>query len=140
MIEIYSKINGELLHVIHERKDFLSGRKDLIPSNQFIQIACLKVNSGKKYLPHKHVWKTAPEAYPVIAQEAWSIIQGSVKFYFYDIDDTLLGEEVLREGDCSVTLKGGHSYEILEDNTLVYEFKTGPYQGRELDKEDIAHE
>jgi len=37
-------------------------------------------------------------------------------------------------GDCSVTLGGGHTYLILEDDTLVYEYKTGPYKGIENDK------
>ena len=37
-------------------------------------------------------------------------------------------------GDASFTLEGGHTYEILEDDTLVYEYKTGPYEGQKLDK------
>ena len=32
---------------------------------------------------------------------------------------------------------GGHTYEILESDTLVYEYKTGPYEGQKLDKEFI---
>ena len=28
-------------------------------------------------------------------------------------------------------------YTILEDNTIVYEYKTGPYEGQELDKKFI---
>jgi len=42
--------------------------------------------------------------------------------------------EILYVGDASFTLEGGHNYEILEDNTLVYEYKTGPYEGQEFDK------
>ena len=37
----------------------------------------------------------------------------------------------------SFTLQGGHNYLILEDDTLVYEFKTGPYEGQEFDKKFI---
>ena len=33
-----------------------------------------------------------------------------------------------------MTFEGGHNYEILEENTLVYEFKTGPYEGIDKDK------
>jgi len=40
----------------------------------------------------------------------------------------------LRPGDASFTLYGGHTYEILEDDTIVYEYKTGPYEGQKLDK------
>jgi hypothetical protein len=70
----------------------------------------------------------------VIAQESWIVIQGSVKCIFYDIDDTIIAEPILNVGDASFTLEGGHNYYILEDNTLVYEYKTGPYEGQKLDK------
>ena len=43
-------------------------------------------------------------------------------------------EPILEQGDASFTLEGGHNYQILEDNTLVYEYKTGPYEGQKLDK------
>ena len=43
-------------------------------------------------------------------------------------------EEILNQGDASFTLYGGHNYQILEDDTIVYEYKTGPYEGQKLDK------
>mgnify|MGYP003674399210 FL=1 len=53
----------------------------------------------------------------------------------YDIDNTtILATPILEAGDASFTLYGGHTYEILEENTIVYEYKTGPYEGQELDK------
>ena len=39
----------------------------------------------------------------------------------------------LNQGDISLTFEGGHTYTILED-ARVYEYKTGPYEGVELDK------
>ena len=51
-----------------------------------------------------------------------------------DLNDELLDEPIINEGDCSVTLYGGHTYTALTDDTLVYEYKTGPYKGVELDK------
>jgi hypothetical protein len=53
---------------------------------------------------------------------------------FYDLDNTVLAERVLMAGDASFTLHGGHNYVILEDDTLVYEMKTGKYLGQEKDK------
>jgi len=38
------------------------------------------------------------------------------------------------QGDCSITFCGGHNYMCLEDDTLIYEAKTGPYLGVEKDK------
>ena len=62
------------------------------------------------------------------------VVQGSVKATFYDLDDSVLTEAVLNPGDASFTLEGGHNYLILEDETLVYEYKTGPYEGQDCDK------
>ena len=50
------------------------------------------------------------------------------------IIEAIIAEPVLEPGDASFTLEGGHTYTILEDDTLVYEYKTGPYEGQELDK------
>jgi hypothetical protein len=62
------------------------------------------------------------------------VIKGSVKCIFYDLDDTIIAEPILYAGDASFTLGGGHNYLILEDNTIVYEYKTGPYEGQLYDK------
>ena len=69
-----------------------------------------------------------------IAQESWVVVKGSVKCTFYDIDDTIIATPILYSGDASFTLLGGHTYEILENDTIVYEYKTGPYEGQKLDK------
>ena len=53
---------------------------------------------------------------------------------FYDLDDNVLIKETLEPGEASFTLEGGHNYLVLEENTIVYEYKTGPYEGQALDK------
>jgi hypothetical protein len=121
-----------LLHIINRLSD-IEGRGDIIPENNFLQLATLKLEKGKTFRPHKHIWKQSTEP-EVIAQESWVVIEGKVKFYFYDLDDTLIGTEILEPGDSSITLQGAHTYEILEDS-IIYEYKTGPYQGVKLDKE-----
>jgi hypothetical protein len=93
------------------------------------------LDKGKTFQPHKHIWKEGYDK--VIAQESWCVIQGSVKVMFYNLEDELIFEDVLKAGDASFTLYGGHNYEILEDDTLVYEMKTGPYNGQEFDKQFI---
>ncbi len=96
------------------------------------QCSSLKMKKGTTFKPHKHIWKE-PEG-RVITQESWVVLRGSVKCYFYDVDDTLLATPILKEGDASFTFYGGHTYEILEDDTIVYEYKTGPYLGQKFDK------
>ena len=112
-----------------------SSRQDVVEIDQFLQLAILKFNKGKTFFPHKHIYKPAPSE--AIAQESWVVVSGKVKAIFYDIDDSILSEEILEAGMLSITLFGGHNYEILEDNTLVLEYKTGPYYGQKLDKEFI---
>ena len=137
MIEYYSKIKpNKLLHVVVRKEDLKPGRKDIIPEEHFIQCSHLNMEKGKTFRPHKHIFKNRTR--DVIAQESWIVIQGKVKCIFYDLDDTILVEPILNPGDASFTLEGGHNYEILEDNTLVYEYKTGPYEGQALDKTFIG--
>jgi hypothetical protein len=139
MEKIYSKKNPEvLLHLIYRKEDMVSGRTDIVSENNFIQCSSLNLDEGKTFKPHKHVWKE--KNMNIIAQESWVVIKGKVKCIFYDLDDTILCEPILNEGDASFTLQGGHNYLILEDNTLVYEYKTGPYEGQKLDKTFIVNE
>jgi len=135
METIYSKVNSNLLHIIVRKTDLKPGRTEVVPESNFIQCALLNMPNGKTFQPHKHIWKERTRN--VIAQESWIVIQGSVRCILYDIDDTIIATPTLYPGDASFTLQGGHTYEILEDDTLVYEYKTGPYEGQKLDKQFI---
>ena len=137
MEKIYSKVKpNKLLHVINRLSD-IKNRTNVIEDEHFIQCATLKMYKGQTFPPHKHIIKDRHYSNQ-IAQESWVVIKGKVKCIFYDIDDTVIAQPTLYAGDASFTLYGGHTYEILEDDTLVYEYKTGPYEGRELDKEFIS--
>ena len=133
MEKIYSKQDPEtLLHIIVRKVDMLPGRQDIVPEQNFIQCSILNMEKGKTFRPHRHIWKERTR--DVIAQESWIVLQGKVKCTFYDLDNSVVAERILEAGDASFTLEGGHNYLILEDNTLVYEYKTGPYEGQALDK------
>ena len=133
MIQYFSKVDpNKLLHVVVRKEDLTPGRVEVVPEDNFIQCALLNMEKGKTFKPHRHIFKERTRN--VIAQESWIVVQGSVKCTFYDLDDSVLVEPVLNPGDASFTLEGGHTYTILEDNTLVYEYKTGPYEGQALDK------
>ena len=133
MEHIYSKVEpGKILHTIVRKEDLTPGRREVVSEKHFIQCAILNMEQGKTFKPHRHIWKE--RARNIIAQESWIVIQGSVKCIFFDLDDTIIATPILYPGDASFTLEGGHTYEILENNTLVYEYKTGPYEGQALDK------
>jgi hypothetical protein len=135
MIKFYSNVDNRLLHIVHRLQEF-EGRTEVIPEDNFLQCATLKMQQGKTFPAHKHITKDRHYS-EQIAQESWVVIKGRVKCKFYDIDDTLIAEPILEAGDASFTLYGGHTYEILENDTIVYEYKTGPYEGQKLDKEFI---
>lgn len=134
MEKIYSKIQpNTLLHIVY-RLNEVKGRTNVAPDEEFLQLASIKMHKGQSFKPHKHI---TFEKIVNIAQESWIVINGSVKCILYDLDDTIIAEPIIYPGDCSMTFRGGHNYIILEDNTIVYEYKTGPYLGQELDKEFI---
>ena len=142
MRKIYSKVEPDLLLHIIVRLDDIEDlgedenstfRMDIIPENNFLQCSALHMDSGQTFRPHKHIFKKRTHE-KQIAQESWVVIRGSVKCTLFDIDDTPIAWPVLEEGDASFTLRGGHTYEILDNDTIVYEFKTGPYEGQKLDK------
>lgn len=135
MEKIFSKIENVLLHLNYSKNDF-KDRQDVVDPKEFIQMASLTLKKDKTFKPHRHIWKKN-QLDKVITQEAWVIIQGSVKVDYFDLDGSYIKNSILNAGDCTITLGGGHNYTSLNDNTLVYEFKTGPYLGQEKDKEFI---
>ena len=135
MEKIFSKIENVLLHLNYSKNDF-KDRQDVVDPKEFIQMASLTLKKDKTFKPHRHIWKKNL-VNKVITQEAWVIIQGSVKVDYFDLDGSHIKNSILNVGDCTITLGGGHNYTSLNDNTLVYEFKTGPYLGQEKDKEFI---
>ena len=140
MKKVYSKIEPDrLLHIVHRSNEFYTiengHRRDIVGEKEFIQLSALNMNEGHTFKPHKHIWK--PGEKECIAQESWVVIKGRVKVIMYDLDDTVIYTPILEPGDCSITLAGGHNYISLDDDTLVYEYKTGPYKGQQNDKEFI---
>src|SRR5210317_298088 len=133
MRKIYSKIKPDkLLHIIVRKSDLTAGRTDVVSEENFLQCALLNMQKDKTFKAHKHIWKNRKR--DVIAQESWIVIEGRVKCTLYDLDNSVIEEPILERGDASFTLEGGHNYTSLENDTLVYEYKTGPYEGQELDK------
>jgi hypothetical protein len=134
MDTFYSRVSpNDLLHIVYRADDFKQPRQEIVPGSNFIQCAALRLPKEKTFRAHKHI--TKQRSYDnQIAQESWIVVKGSVRCFFYDLDDTLLSTSTLGPGDASFTLKGGHNYLVLEDDTIVYEYKTGPYEGQSLDK------
>ena len=135
MERIYSKINKDKLVLALMRFDEISEyRTDLCPNDEFLQISGRKLEKGLKVKAHKHI---PFERVTDITQEAWVVFDGCIKGTFYDLDDSILYETDIKKGDVVWLFRGGHSLEVLDEDTIFYEFKTGPYYGVEADKEAI---
>ena len=129
---MYSAVEPNLmLCVINRGAEIGTQRADLSPQDHYLQCAAKKLTKGTTFAPHKHneLVRTTD-----ITQEAWVFLKGRVAARFWDIDDRLIYETELGEGDAAIVFRGGHSFEVLEEDTILYEFKTGPYYGVEKDK------
>lgn len=135
--KIYSRaINNLLLHKVIFFSDSpveKFNRINLSEDEEFIQVAYIEMNNNHTFEPHQHIFKDS-KSKTVIAQESWVIIKGKVKVNYYDIDGQHLGAFILNAGDITITFRGGHNYTALEQDTIVYEIKTGPYDGVDSDK------
>ena len=129
---IYSKVEKDLqLLAINRRYDISENRTDLCSEDQLLQISTKVLQKGTTFRPHKH---NELQRVTDTTHEAWIILQGAIKAKFWDIDDTLVHETVLRSGDCAVVYRAGHGFEVLEEGTILYEVKNGPYYGQTKDK------
>jgi hypothetical protein len=131
---IFSKVEPDLLlHIVMRFQDFNKPRTEIIDANNFLQAAGLRIDAGQKFRPHYHIWKGISYN-ETKSQESWVVLRGAVKCTFYDVDNTVIAEPILKERDACFTLHGGHTFESLEDFTCILEHKTGPYEGQEKDK------
>ena len=127
------KNKEEILHIIYARTDLenIGNRCDISEDKEFLQLAALKIKKDHKFKGHKHLRLVRETD---ITQECWIVVKGTVKTFHYDEEDNLLEENILQAGDATITFRGGHNYQSLKEDTLVYEIKTGPYMGQAKDK------
>jgi len=140
METIYSIQDPErVLHKICRWSDFGQGRgknfRDNISSkDEPLQLGMIVGQQDRHFPAHYHL---PVERITETTQECWVVITGRVMVSYYDVDNELIDSAVLFPGDCFISYAGGHEYKILENDTFVYEFKTGPYVGKAEDKEFI---
>ncbi len=131
--KIFSKCEKDkLLHLVFNNINEVKSRMNLSEDNEFLQVMILRENKDKVFGAHYHLPKKL-SVFP-ITQESLVVIKGSIECFFYDTDNKLIANHQIFAGDCVVTFYGGHRYKILENDTLFYEFKNGPYNGQLEDK------
>ena len=131
-IKIYSKIEPDKILLSLLRFDEINkNRNDICPNEEYLQVSGRILNTDFNVKAHKHLVQKRETS---LTQEAWVVLKGKIKGKFFDLDDKLIFETILKSGDCISIFRGGHSLEVLENNTIFYEFKNGPYNGSIKDK------
>ena len=135
-LKVFSKMEPSTLLVVLFSPKHVTTRVDLNASTEILQVASIPLLIGTRVKPHKHNL-VARET--LGTNEAWVVMRGSIKMEIFDLDDKSLGNWLLEQGAIAVSLKGGHGLTSLQSDTLVYEFKNGPYWGPDVDKVQIQH-
>jgi quercetin dioxygenase-like cupin family protein len=111
--------------------DWKEGLQFFSDDRDFIQVGTWRYPAGQRLKAHKH---NRVERAITHTQEAVYVRKGALKAIVYDQAGRAVEEIVVREGDLLIMLRGGHGYEIIEDDTQVLEVKNGPYPGPEADR------
>ena len=130
----YKNDDGDVLHCVYKLNDCNDSRCDFTSTDKYLQGAIMRMDNGKSYPSHRHI---RCDRNTDMTHEACVVIRGSIKVDYYDEENNHIGTEILESGDCTMTFAGGHKFTCLCDDTLMYEFKNGPYFGVNADKEYI---
>lgn len=137
--EIRDPASNKLLHfVIRASEQSVSTsaeRVDLVEAENFLQVASMSIPAGTKYRAHIHLERDRFLT-NIKAQESWVVLHGQIRANFFGEDGNFIESMIVGPGEATFTLHGGHSYEAMED-AIVLEYKSGPYEGQEVDKRFI---
>ena len=135
MKQIYSKIKAnKIIASIIKLKDIGDYRTDVSPESEYIQVSARSIEKGVKVPAHMHL---PIERKTNITQETWIIISGKIELELFDLDNSFICKEIIEAGGSATLYRGGHSLKVIEEKTIMYEIKTGPYFGVESDKKLI---
>ena len=89
------------------------------------QVAFMKHPAGHKITPHVHNMVNRQVLY---TQEVLLIRKGRLRVNLYSSSKEFITSRDLEAGDVILLCGGGHSFEMLEETSMV-EVKQGPYAG-----------
>lgn len=99
--------------------------------SEYQQVGTWVYSDGKYLLPHSHNEVSREVSW---TQEVLYVKQGRVRAEIFDTSDNKVTELDAFSGDVLILLRGGHGYQILEENTQILEVKNGPYVGADADR------
>ena len=140
-IKIIDPDSGTLLHEVisplRQPMQFEEARREDFSSPiEYLQGAIIEIPPNHSFRAHVHLERE--RAFKNLrAQESWVVIAGQVEVDYYSEAGKFIRTVSLGAGDISISFRGGHGYRTLSSDALVYEFKSGPYEGQEVDKSFI---
>ncbi len=115
---------------IYYKKVVLGIRLSIIPEGsvphtdpkESIGLLTLKYPKGHKFRAHIHIpiKRTASKV-----QECFIIRKGKVRIDVYGPDKKFVKKIILKQGEAYLSMRGGHSLQMLEDSE-IWEVKNGP--------------
>lgn len=122
------------LAIIIKSTDWEKGLNFVSEQEDYQQVGFWGYDRGKKLVPHIHL--VQPRQI-LQTQEVLFIKKGLIRVDIYNEKEEFFKSIELEEGDVAIFLRGGHGYEVLENETKVLEIKNGPYVGSEKDRKKI---
>ena len=125
---------GERLAVYLPSSLWSKGLTFFSKDEDFLQVGVWGYDKGIKLQPHIHneVKRDISRT-----QEVIFVKSGKVAASIFNEEGDFVERLELGAGDALILLKGGHGYEMLENDTRVLEVKNGPYPGAEIDRRRI---
>jgi len=126
--------DGCVLAIILEEEDYMQGSDKRFFSDpaDAIQVGSLFFVKGSAVEPHRHKRKTVC-ADPM---EVLLVLEGIMWASIFDGKGETRADMYVKKGDILIQKVGGHGFQFYGDARLL-EIKTGPYAGKESDKEPI---
>lgn len=101
------------------------GIRFLTPGNFSQQVAYMKHPTGHRIGAHVHNLLIRQVFY---TQEVLFIRKGKIKVKLFSTDKKFISDRILESGDLILLCGGGHSFEVLEEVSMI-EVKQGPFAG-----------
>lgn len=125
---------GERLAIYVPSSSWREGLSFFSDDGDFVQLGVWRYDRGMRLQSHIH---NEVRRETSRTQEVIFVRSGKVAASIFDEGGNFVERLELSPGDTLILLKGGHGYEILEDDTHVLEVKNGPYPGAEVDRRRI---
>ncbi len=124
--------NGSIYAIFGDTNEIDYGTTFYGSPEENLQFSALRYKKGKVFQNHIHKYR--PRTIER-TQESWIALKGTVKVFVSDENKKIIHEQIIKSGQFFISYRGGHGYEILEDETIVIENKLGNFVGVEEDKE-----